>query len=358
MKAWIFNQQAKTLQLQDIEQPTPRPGAVLVRMDAVPLLSYTEAYLEGELPYGYPQGDFTPGTNGVGHVLAVGDGVYHLKPGQRVAVHPLWQAPDAVAEPARILIGLTAIDADSGPLQQTFPHGTLREVAEMPASTVLPLDGLGDMSAERLAVLGKFLVPFGGLRRGRLAAGETVAINGASGYFGSAAVLAALAMGAGKVLAVGRRAEALRPLVALGKGRVVAAVLTGDVEHDAAMLREVAGPAGVHMALDMIGQAASADSTLAVLHSLARNGRLVLMGSMNVPLALPYGALMLNNWEIMGNFMYQPEDAQALIALLRGKQLDLSPVTVRSFALAALPEAARAASDMQGLQATVVQLQN
>ncbi|MGO4469662.1 zinc-binding dehydrogenase, partial [Pseudoduganella sp. RAF53_2] len=231
-------------------------------------------------------------------------------------------------------------------------------VAEMPASTVLPLDGLGDMSAERLAVLGKFLVPFGGLRRGRLAAGETVAINGASGYFGSAAVLAALAMGAGKVLAVGRRAEALRPLVALGKGRVVAAVLTGDVEHDAAMLREVAGPAGVHMALDMIGQAASADSTLAVLHSLARNGRLVLMGSMNVPLALPYGALMLNNWEIMGNFMYQPEDAQALIALLRGKQLDLSPVTVRSFALAALPEAARAASDMQGLQATVVQLQN
>jgi len=33
----------------------PRPGTVLVRMEAVPLLSYLGTDAEGKLPYWYPQ---------------------------------------------------------------------------------------------------------------------------------------------------------------------------------------------------------------------------------------------------------------------------------------------------------------
>ena len=354
MQAWIFNQQTKSLQLLDVAQPAPRTGAVLVELDAVPLLSYTEDYLKGEMPYGYPQGDFTPGTNGVGRVIAVGEGVFDLKVGQRVAVQPLWQAGEAVAEPTRVLIGLTAIDPGSAPMQQAFPHGTLRQQVEVPAGTVLPLSGLDHIPAERVAVLGKFLVPFGGLRRGRLEPGETVAINGASGYFGAAAVLAALAMGAQKVLAVGRRYGALRPLVELGGDRVVPVVLSGNLEADVAMLRELAGPGGVNMALDMVGRANSANSTLAVLQSLGRNGRMVLMGSVNVPLMLSYSALLLNNLELIGNFMYRPEDSHALLGLIRSGQLDLSAVQVKQFGLQDLPQAAQSAATLEGLQATIV----
>ena len=168
---------------------------------------------------------------------AVGEGVVSLRAGQRVAVNPYWVADETVREPAQALIGLTAISADSGALMADFPHGTLREFAEFSASTLIALDGLEDLPSERLAVLGKFAVPFGGLRRGRLAAGEVVVVNGATGYFGSAAVLAALAMGASRVVALSRRVQPLQSLIELGKGRVVPVVLTGDAEQDVAAIR-------------------------------------------------------------------------------------------------------------------------
>jgi alcohol dehydrogenase len=44
--------------------------------------------------------------------------------------------------------------------------------------------------------MARFIVPFGGLLRGRLAAGETLLVNGATGAFGTAAVLLGVAMGA------------------------------------------------------------------------------------------------------------------------------------------------------------------
>ena len=353
MKAWMFNQAELSLTLQDLAQPALRPGAALVRMEAAPLLSYTGDYLQGKLPYAYPPGPFTPGTNGIGRIVAVGDGVQHFRPGQRVALNPYWIADEAVQEPAQILIGLTGISHDSGGMLAAFPHGTLREVVDMPASTLLPLEGLDHLPAERLAVLAKFVVPFGGLRRGRLAAGETVAINGAGGYFGSAAVIAALAMGAGKVLAIGRRAASLQRLVELGQGRVLPIVLSGDVVADAAAIREAAA-GGVDLAFDMVGQAVDADSTLAVLNSLRRRGRLVLMGSMQVPLPVPYGAMLLNSWELIGHFMYTPEDYLALLSLVRSGLLSLDTVDVKTFEFSALKTAVDHAAQMAGLQSTVV----
>lgn len=46
-----------------------------------------------------------------------------------------------------------------------------------------------------------------GLVRGRLAAGETIIVNGATDAYGAAAVLVALALGAARVVAAGRNAK-------------------------------------------------------------------------------------------------------------------------------------------------------
>ncbi|RDU95943.1 zinc-binding dehydrogenase [Trinickia dinghuensis] len=353
MKAWMLDQPGKPLALRDEPVPQPRRGAVLVRMEAVPLLSYTRAYLEGKLPYAFPPGPFSPGTNGVGCIEAVGEGVFGFRQGQRVAVNPYWRADETVAEPEQVLIGLTGISAGSAPLLADFPHGTLRELAEFPASTLVALDGLDAVPSKRLAALGKFSVPFGGLRRGRLAAGETVAVNGATGYFGSAAVLAALALGASRVVALGRRAQALAPLVELGRGRVKAVVLTGDAATDIAAIREAAG-GGVDLAFDMVGHATDPNATLAALRSLRRNGRLVLMGSMEVALPIPYQEMLLNNWELLGNFMYTRADYLALVTLVASGQLSLDGVDVAAYAFAQLETAIDAAGAAQGLQCTVV----
>ena len=352
MKAWMLDQPGKPLVLRDEPTPQPRRGAVLVKMEAVPLLSYTRAYIEGKLPYAYPPSPFSPGTNGVGRIAAVGEGVFGLRPGQRVVVHPYWVADEAVAEPEQILIGLTGISAASAPVLADFPHGTLREFAELPASTVLALDGLDDVPSARLAALAKFSVPFGGLRRGRLAAGETVVVNGATGYFGSAAVIAALALGARRVVALGRRAEPLSKLAELGRGRVVPVVLTGDGARDVAAIRKAAG-GGADLAFDMVGQAQEPNATLAALRSLRRNGRLVLMGSMNVDLPIAYGEMLLNNWELIGHFMYSRADYLALVSLAASGLLPLDAVELTTYPFALLEEAIDNAGAAQGLQCTI-----
>jgi alcohol dehydrogenase len=357
MKAWMLDAPGQPLALREVTQPLPRRGAVLVRMEAVPLLSYTRAYLEGKLPYAYPPVPFSPGTNGVGRVAAVGEGVIAFRVGQRVAVNPYWVVDETVREPAEALIGLTAISPDSAALMADFPHGTLRELAEFPVSTLLALDGLDHLPAERLAVLGKFAVPFGGLRRGRLAAGETVVVNGATGYFGSAAVMASLALGASRVIALGRRMEPLQSLVKLGQGlgagRVVPLVLTGDVAQDAAAIRTESN-GGADLAFDIVGRATDANATLAALRGLRRRGRLVLMGSMQVELPITYQETMLNGWEVIGNFMYTRSDYLTLVALVASGQLSLDAVELQRFRFAELEAAIDAAGQMAGLQCTVV----
>jgi alcohol dehydrogenase len=268
-------------------------------------------------------------------------------------VNPYWVVDEAVREPAQALIGLTAISTDSAALIADFPHGTLRELAEFPVSTLIALDGLDDMASDRLAVLGKFAVPFGGLRRGRLAAGETVVVNGATGYFGSAAVLAALAMGASRVIALGRRMKPLEALVEFGQERVVPLALSGDAAQDAAAIRAASG-GGADLAFDIVGHATDPNATLAALRSLRRGGRLVLMGSMQVELPIAYQEMLLNNWELMGNFMYTRADYLALVALVASGQVQLDAVELRSFRFAELETAIDAASAMAGLQCTVV----
>ncbi|RFB79364.1 quinone oxidoreductase family protein [Methylovirgula sp. 4M-Z18] len=356
-KAWRLAKPGGALEFLSVPTPQVRAGTVLVRMLASPLLSYLGDYAAGKLPYWYPGHPFTPGTNGIGIVVATGEDVYQLTVGQRVAVHPHLVANEMVDEPTQALIGLTGISADSGAMIDTWADGTLREYVLMPASTVAPLDGLEAFSAERLATLGKFAVPLGGLLRGRLAQGETLVVNGATGYFGSAAVLLGLALGAERVIAAGRSKAGLDALARIGGTRVQGVVLSGDIEADRAAIRSAAGPRGPHMAFDQVGRATDASSTLAALRAVRRGGRMVLMGSMSAPLPISYGEFMQNDWELIGNFMYRPAAFNVLKSLIRSNLLDLDAVTIRSFALPDLRQAIDAAARMSGLDCTVVMME-
>jgi len=235
-----------------------------------------------------------------------------------------------------------------------WPDGTLAEYALLPASAVTPAEGLDGIPAAQLAVLMRFIVPFGGLLRGRLAAGETLIVTGATGAFGTAAVLLAAAMGAGRVIAAGRNQTALDALARVGGSRVFPVCLKGDIQADARVLRE-AGGGGAQMAFDMVGRARDPNATLAALHSLSRGGRLVLMGSMATELPIPYGVVMLNNLEILGQFMYPANAYSRLLDLVRSGQLDITPIRARIYRLPDLHEAMEAAADAGNVQCVVMQ---
>jgi alcohol dehydrogenase len=100
MKAWRLERLGGSLTLTDVPTPEPRPGSVLVRIEAAALMSYLKAYVRGQLPIDARYaGAFTIGTNRVGVVEAVGRDVWHLEPGQRLMISPHVVARDNVDDP-------------------------------------------------------------------------------------------------------------------------------------------------------------------------------------------------------------------------------------------------------------------
>ena len=353
-RAWRLHAH-NDLRFDEVETPTPAPDGVLVRIEAGMVLSYTGRVLSGAVPYSLPPMPFVPGTNAIGRVIAVGDAVSHVQSGDRVFLSPHLRADVPDPEPPQILIGLTAIVTSDAALalQARWRDGVFAEVAHWPAACVTPLVGLDDKPATELIGLAKLIVPYGGLQRTGLRGGQTVIINGASGYFGSGAVMLAVALGAGRVVAVGRRREALERLGAFGP-RVIPAVVSGDdAAKDLATIRHAAA-GGADVALDLLGAAKSTSTTLSSLRALKRGGRLVLMGSAEAPLELSFREMLANDWEVVGQFMYDRTAPGQLAALAAKGLLDLRKIVVTRFPLADFKRAVEAAALMRGLDLTAV----
>jgi len=354
MKAWQLEKPGGGLTLTDLDIPKASPGSVVIRMETSSLMSYMQDYVDGKLPiYNMPDGAFIPGGNGTGVIHAVGSHVWHLKPGQRVVISSHFVAQENVRNPAQILLGVTANGTVGAAIQAEWRDGTLAEYAILPASNVTPVEDIANVDSSVLAIATRYVVPYGGLLKGRLAAGETVVVSGATGAYGTAAVLVALAMGAGQVIALGRNEKTLAKVAEAGGKRVVPLVVTGDAAKDAEAIRNLSN-GGAHMAFDMVGGAKDPNMTLAALRSLIHGGRLVLMGSMAVPLPIPYTEVMLNGWEILGNFMYTRDAFRRVLDFMRSGQLNTMAIKPIVFPLSALHDAMPAAGKANGLQCVVI----
>src|SRR5258708_704420 len=70
------------MQLETIDDPIPGPGEALVRMEAIGLNFIETYYRKGLYKTSLP---FTPGSEGAGMIVAVGNGVQDIHIGERVA---------------------------------------------------------------------------------------------------------------------------------------------------------------------------------------------------------------------------------------------------------------------------------
>ncbi|MGO4716503.1 zinc-binding dehydrogenase [Bradyrhizobium sp. 2TAF24] len=354
-KAWRLHALGD-LRFDDVPTPAPADDGIVATVEAAMVLSYTGKVLSGAVPYGLPALPFVPGTNAIARVVATGRNVGHVTAGDRVFLSPHLRADVPDREPAQILIGLTRMGETPAihGLQQRWSDGAFTEIAHWPAACATPLRGLDDRPAEELLGLAKLVVPFGGLQRLNLGGGQVVIVNGATGYFGSGAVMLAAAMGAARVVAVGRDSAALDRLRTAFGPRVAPAVVTGtDAAADLAVIRAAAGGAA-DAAIDLLGSAKSTSTTLSTLRALKRGGRLVIMGSADVPLEISFRELLANDWEIVGQFMYARTAPGDLAALATAGLLDLGKIAVKRFPLARLPDAIEAAATMRGLDLTAV----
>jgi NADPH:quinone reductase-like Zn-dependent oxidoreductase len=151
--------------------------------------------------------------------------------------------------------------------------GSMAERCLVPDAGLMVLpDGVAD---DHVAALGLSAVAGWATltRAGHLAAGETVLVLGGGGVVGQVAIQAARILGAGRVVAAARSADARRRAAGAGADAVVGLEAADDADTLAARLREACGGA-VDVVVDtLFGVPASAAARV-----LARHGRLVNLG--------------------------------------------------------------------------------
>ena len=91
MKAAVVREFGKPLTIEEVPVPRPGPGDLLVKIEACGVCHTDLHAAEGDWPV-KPNPPFIPGHEGVGHVVAVGEGVKHVKEGDRVGIPWLYSA--------------------------------------------------------------------------------------------------------------------------------------------------------------------------------------------------------------------------------------------------------------------------
>lgn len=255
------------LVLGEIPRPEAGVGEVLIRVQAC-AVNYPDLLMIEDRYQFAPERPFTPGAEVGGTVEAVGGGVSGFSPGDRVMAGGL--------------------------------HGGLAEYVAMPASRTHRIPDV--MPFEEAAA---FLMTFGTAQhalkdRAGLARGEVLAVLGAAGGVGLAAIQIGKHLGARVVAAV---STAEKAQVALAHGADDAVVYpAGPMDRAAAKAfgnaLRTAGGGHVDVVYDAVGGQYSEPA----LRTLARGGRFLVVGFAAGIAQIPLNLPLLKSCQIVGVF--------------------------------------------------------
>jgi NADPH:quinone reductase len=245
----------------DLAMPEPANGDVRVRVCVVALNFFDTLITRGKYQF-KPALPFSPGGEIAGVVDALGAGVTTLSVGQRVCGYVGWGgAREYVIVKAAALIAIPAGVSDEIAAGVSVTYGTA-------------MHGLSD--------------------RGRLRAGETVAVLGASGGAGLAAVEIAKLLGA-RVIAAASSSEKLAICTAHGADAVIN-YTGGDLKQ---ALRDATNGGGPDVIYDCVG----GDFAEPALRAIAWMGRYLVVGFAggHIP-KIPLNLLLLKSCDLVGVF--------------------------------------------------------
>ena len=241
----------EVLRYEDVEDPAPGPGEVLVRLRAASL-NHLDLWIRQGLP-SVPKPRIL-GADGAGVVAALGEGADAFSEGDRVVLNP------GLDDGARILGEHT--------------DGTHAELVAVPAEYVHPIpEGLSFEEAAAFPLV--FETAYRMLvTKARIEEGEWVLLWGIGSGVASAAFVIAKALGA-RTLVTSSSAEKLARAAELG-----ADVTVNHADDDvAAAVKEATGGRGVNVVIEHVGEATWKTS----LQSAAPNARVVVCGATSGP---------------------------------------------------------------------------
>ena len=235
-----FGDPAEVLSVQEVPDPEPGPGQALVRVLLSPIHNHDLWTARGS--YGFkPEMPARAGTEAVGVVEALGEGVEGLEVGQRVATGGSFGAwAERIVAPAAALV----------PVPDGMSDEAAAQLVSMPFSAIALLDFL-DVSE-----------------------GDWIVQNAANGAVGRLVAQLAEARGV-HVLGLVRRADGVAELAEQGIEQVVATDDDGWRDR----VREIVGDAPIVAGVDSVGGTAAGD----VASLLAEDGVLVVFGAMASP---------------------------------------------------------------------------
>ena len=263
MRAWQVHELGdpwEVLKLEEVEEPEPGPGEVVVEVEAAALNFFDTLLCRGEYQE-RPELPFTPGGEATGTIIAVGEGV-DLEEGLRVIATP-------------------------------FPSGGYAEKVTVPAQGgVFPIpDTMPPEAAAALHVA--YQSAFFGLhRRANLSEGETVLVHAAAGGVGSAAIQIARAAGARVISTAGgdEKVEICRKL-----GAEIA--VDYEEENFVDAVKEATEGRGADVIFDPVG----GDVFDLSRRCVAFEGRIVIVGFTGGRIAdAPTNHLLVKNYSVIG----------------------------------------------------------
>ena len=265
-----FGEPSEVLVLGESAVPQPGPGEVRIKTILAPIHNHDLWTVRGQ--YGYkPSLPAIGGSEAVGTIDALGEGVDGLAVGQRVMVASV--------------------------------HGTWAEYFTAPARMVIPApEGIADEAAAQLVAMPLSALML--LEFLQAEPGQWVVQNTANGAVGKAFALLAAARGV-RVLGLVRRDAGVDELKALG----IDNVLSTEQPDWKARARALLGSDGAHAAVDSVGGTASAD----LVSLLGEAGTLVSFGSMTgQPMQIPAGELIYRQASVKGFWGSKVSQAMAV----------------------------------------------
>jgi NADPH:quinone reductase-like Zn-dependent oxidoreductase len=317
VKVQVQEEHGAPLVLRDRDQPPVAAGNVRVRVSAAGL-NHLDLWLrQGETgdTISLPR---VPGSDVVGDVVEAGDGVPADLVGTRVLVYPGRSCGRC---------GFCAAGHPSAcrrfEILGYHYDGGYAESVVVAADSVIPLPG--DAPDSWAAVPVSYITAWNALvAKGGLKPGQVVAVWGATGGLGNAAVRIARAIGASVVAIVGTEAKASW---LAGTGFDGDIVVRGD--DVVRRVRATTGGRGVDVVLDHVGAA----TWNASLRMLAVRGHLAFCGvttgyAVETDLRLVFGKQLT----VAGTWIGDPADLAGVVSLLR-ENPDAMPVIENSFIL-------------------------
>ncbi|WNZ12771.1 Zn-dependent alcohol dehydrogenase [Streptomyces sp. 11x1] len=331
------------LEITEIELPDPGPGQVRVRLAAAGVCHSDLSLSDGTMRVPVPA---VLGHEGAGTVLAVGDGVTHVSPGDGVVLN--W-APSCgschacslgeVWLCANALLGAGNVHArrasDGADLHPGLNVAAFAEETVVAAGCVLPApDGVPLTDA---ALLGcAVLTGYGAVHHSaRVREGETVAVFGVGGV-GLAALQAARIAGASRIVAVDVSPAKEGLARAAGATEYVVAS-----ENTAREIRALTDKQGVDVAVECVGRAVTIRTAW---ESTRRGGRTTVVGIGGKDQQVTFNALEIFHWgRTLSGCVYgnsdPARDVPVLADHIHAGRLDLSALVTDRISLDDIPVA-------------------